>query len=67
MQPILAESAPHRGRAIAFVALAVVTSLIVLAVCPHRGHHGPRHGRSELRQIGKCISVHGVAYRVVVR
>lgn len=69
MQPILAESAPHRGRAVALAALAVVTSLVVFAVRPHhhRGHHRVRHGHADVMQIGRCMTSHGAVYRVVVR
>jgi hypothetical protein len=51
MQPILAESAPHRGRAIAFAAAALaVVATLALAFHgrpSHRDHH-------RLRHLGKC-------------
>lgn len=51
MQPILAESAPHRGRAIAFAAAAfAVVATLALSLHPrpsHREHH-------RLRHLGKC-------------
>jgi hypothetical protein len=52
MEPILAESAPHRGRAIAFAAaLAAVTAIAVFAMRPHPSHHRHHHLR-----MGKCVS-----------
>jgi hypothetical protein len=57
MQPILAESASHAGRAVAFaVALAIAASLVLVPsfVRPkHREHH-------QLPRIGKCVN--GYAY-----
>jgi hypothetical protein len=52
MQPILAESAPYRGRAIAFaVALAVVASLAIGL----RHQHRPRHHEYHRLAHGKCM------------
>jgi hypothetical protein len=49
MQPILADSTPHRGRAIALVsALAVVASLAIGL------QHRPTHHRHHMRHMGKC-------------
>lgn len=60
MQPIFAESAPHRGRAIvAAVALAVIASLAALAARPHPSHHRQHHLR-----FGQCRHV---GYVYVVR
>jgi len=59
MQPILAESAPHRGRTVALVtALMVVTALIAVSLRPHPRHQ--RHGHRELPRIGRCV--HSYAY-----
>jgi hypothetical protein len=53
MQPILAESTPHPGRAAAFaVALAIATSLVMLPSL-HRLKHREHH---QLPRIGKCVS-----------
>jgi hypothetical protein len=56
MQLILAESAPHRGRAVAFaVALALVALLAVFAVA-RGGHHHRRYGyHHQLTYVGKCV------------
>ncbi|HEX7841879.1 MAG TPA: hypothetical protein VF469_30625 [Kofleriaceae bacterium] len=54
MLPILAESAPHRGRAIGLAAvLAVVTAVAALAMRPAPSHH--RHHPLHLHR-GKCMS-----------
>jgi hypothetical protein len=54
MQPILAESAPHRGRAIALAAaLAVITAVTALSVRQVRSHH--RHHPVHLHR-GTCTS-----------
>ena len=59
MQPILAESAPHRGRAVAIsVALAAVASLLLVMSPSHRSRH---RGHHQLPRIGKC-SYAGHAY-----
>jgi hypothetical protein len=59
MEPILAEAAPHRGRAVAFaVVLAVIASL---AMVPSQ--HRPRHHRDHPRLVhGKCT--HGYVFVV---
>jgi hypothetical protein len=61
MQPILAEPAPHRGRAIAFaIALALVATLAATQTRRHPRHH---HRHYELQQrIGKCAQVHYSSY-----
>jgi hypothetical protein len=61
MQPILAESAPHRGRAIVFaVALALIATF---AATQTRGHARTHHRHYELQQrIGKCAQVHYSSY-----
>ena len=52
MQPILAESAPHRGRAIGLAAaFAVVAVAAALAVRPAPSHHRHHHLHS-----GRCTS-----------
>jgi hypothetical protein len=53
MEPILAESAPHRGRAVVFsVVLAVVASLALAS----SGLHRPRHHAHHYRMAhGKCM------------
>jgi hypothetical protein len=54
MPLILAESAPHRSRAIALAfLLALVALLAGLAFSP--GHHHRRYGHHHLPRIGKCI------------
>ena len=59
MQPILADSAPHRFRAVAFA--VVLAMLAALAATQTRPRH-PRH-RHELQQrIGKCAQVHYSSY-----
>jgi hypothetical protein len=52
MEPILAESAPYRGRAVAFaVVLAAIASLAMIP----RGHHRPRHQAHHYRLAhGQC-------------
>jgi len=64
MQPILAESAPHRGRAVGFaaalVAITAITAIAVLAVRPAPSHH--RHRQLHLQR-GKCMSA-GYVYIV---
>jgi hypothetical protein len=42
MEPILAESAPHRRRAIGFAVVLAVTAAASLAMASGR-HHRPRH------------------------
>ena len=61
MQPILAESAPRRGRAIAF---AVVLAMVAAFAATRTGHRPRlRHGHYELQQrIGKCAQVHYSSY-----
>ena len=60
MQPILAESAPHRGRAVAFaVALALIATLAATQTRRHPRHH--RHYELQQR-IGKCAQVHYSSY-----
>jgi hypothetical protein len=61
MQPILAESAPHRGRAVAFaVALALIATLAATQTRRHSKYH---HRHYELQQrIGKCAQVHYSSY-----
>jgi hypothetical protein len=44
MQPILAESVPHRGRAIVFAAALALFSFTAVAAFAMPGHH-PRHRR----------------------
>jgi hypothetical protein len=52
MQSILAESAPHRGRVIAFaVLLAVVASLAMVS----SRHQRPRHHEHHQLAHGKCM------------
>jgi hypothetical protein len=61
MQPILAESAPRRGRAIAFA----VALTLVAAFATTRTRHHPRfhHRYYDLQQrIGKCAQVHYSSY-----
>jgi hypothetical protein len=62
MQPILADSAPHRLRAVAFaVALAMVAALAATQTRRHHPRH--RHHHFELQQrIGKCAQVHYSSY-----
>ena len=60
MQPILAESAPHRGRAVAFaVVLAVIAAL---AISQGRQHSRHRYHHQQLPRIGKCAQVHYASY-----
>jgi hypothetical protein len=59
MQPILAESVPHRRRAIAVVAgLAIMGALLLI---PHRAHP-----RSRQHHKPHCVCNHA-SYVVVVR
>lgn len=61
MQPILAESAPHRGRAIAFVVgLALVATLAATQTRSHSRSH--RHHYVLQQRIGKCAQVHFSSY-----
>jgi hypothetical protein len=61
MQPILAESAPHRGRAVAFaIALALVATLAATQTRRHPRYH-QRHYEMQQR-IGKCAQVHYSSY-----
>ena len=54
MVSILAESAPHRGRAIGLAAvLAAFTAVAALAVRPAPSHHRNHHHRLHS---GKCMS-----------
>jgi hypothetical protein len=46
VQPILAESAPYRGRA---VVLAVVLAAVASLAMVPRGHHRTRHNPHHLR------------------
>jgi len=58
MQPILAESAPRRGRALVFAAALTAVSLaaaVFTAIPSDRGH---RHHR--VQHIGKCTYVYVV-------
>ncbi len=56
MQPILADSAPHRGRAVAFaVALA---AFALMAFMPSQ--HSSRH--HSLKRVGKCGHAHYVDF-----
>jgi hypothetical protein len=62
MQPILADSAPLRFRAVAF---AVVLAMVAALAATQMGRHNPRHRhhRYELQQrIGKCAQVHYSSY-----
>ena len=61
MQPILAESAPRRGRAIAF---AVALTLVATFAATTTRHHPRFHHRHyELQQrVGKCAQVHYSSY-----
>jgi hypothetical protein len=67
MPLILAESAPHRGRAIAFAAiLALLTFLVFLAAVP--SHHHRRFAHRRLPAIGKCVyTPAGYVYVYVTR
>lgn len=59
MQPFLADSAPHRGRALVFaVVLAVATSIAAatLAMVP-RAHHPRWHRHHHMLRIGQCTYV----------
>jgi membrane protein YdbS with pleckstrin-like domain len=61
MQPILAESAPHRGRAIAFAAVLAALAMVALFAIPSSRHHNTRYrGHHRLPGIGKCP--HGYVY-----
>jgi hypothetical protein len=56
MQPILAESAPHR-RGLAFaVVLAVVAWFAIAPTHHHRGKFRG-HGYHHLPRIGKCVTM----------
>jgi hypothetical protein len=62
MQPILAESAPHRSRAVAF---ALVLAMIAAFAATQARRYSPRHRHHhyELQQrIGKCAQVHYSSY-----
>jgi hypothetical protein len=52
MQPIIAESAPLRGRAVVFV-LALAMAAFVASV-PLRHHGGKYHKHHQLPRLGKC-------------
>jgi hypothetical protein len=52
MQPILAESAPHRGRAIAFAAVLATFALLVFA--PPSPEPSTYRGYKRLPGTGKC-------------
>ena len=52
MQPILAESATRRGRALTFAAALTVLSLAAAAFAALPGDRGQRHHRTQ--HIGKC-------------
>ena len=54
MQPILAESVPHRGRAVALaVAFTLVASLAAIAATSRHGRsHGRHHHSCTCRQAG---------------
>jgi hypothetical protein len=62
MQPILADFAPHRYRAVAFaVLLAAVAAFATTQTRRHHPRH--RHHHYEVQQrIGKCAQVHRVTY-----
>jgi hypothetical protein len=51
MQPILAESAPHRGRAVAFAVALAAFALMAFAPSSHGRHH-------QMKRIGKCAHSH---------
>ncbi|HEY0990512.1 MAG TPA: hypothetical protein VGD80_25840 [Kofleriaceae bacterium] len=62
MQPILAESGPHRSRAIA-IALVLAIVAAFAAMQTRRGSPRHRHHHYELQQrIGKCAQVHYSSY-----
>ena len=59
--PNLAESAPHRSRAIAFAAaLAAVAAVATLAMRAPHAHHRQHHLR-----MGKCVSGNYVHVHIV--
>ena len=62
MLPILADSAPHRFRAVAFaVVLAMVAAFAATQTRTRHPRH--RHHHYELQQrIGKCAQVHYSSY-----
>lgn len=55
MQPILAESAPHRGRAIVFaIVLALVAMIALVVAIPAQHPRSKYRGHHRLPGTGKC-------------
>ena len=55
MQPILAESAPPRGRALVLAAvLTVAASIAAVGLATPRSHHGQWRHRHHLPHNGQC-------------
>lgn len=56
MQPILAESAPHRGRAIVFAILLAIVALVALVALAPAQHHRrmTSHRHYWMAGTGKC-------------
>jgi hypothetical protein len=64
MQPILAETAPHRGRALVLAAaFLAVTAVAAITVRPFSSHH--RHRSHHHLRMGKCVA--GSYVHVIVR
>jgi hypothetical protein len=61
MQPILAESVPHRGRALVLAAVLAAAAALAgaVAIAP-RSHHERWHRHHHLSPIGKCTYVYAV-------
>ncbi|HEY0190276.1 MAG TPA: hypothetical protein VGC42_04090 [Kofleriaceae bacterium] len=53
MQSFLAESAPHRGRALTLAAAGLVASIASFGA---RDAHRPHHGHHRLHTVGHCSS-----------
>jgi hypothetical protein len=61
MQPILADSAPLRFRAVAFtVVLAMLAAFAATQTRSYSPRH--RHHHYEVQRIGKCAQVHYSSY-----
>ena len=54
MQPILAESAPHRRSLVLGAVLTVAALIAATAVALPRAHHGRSHRRHHLPHNGQC-------------
>lgn len=64
MQPILAESVPHRARATALLGVLTLLGLFLFTVTvPHR-HHSRHREHHQLPRLGKCANA---SYVVITR